>query len=138
MVCEACPISTYPSLDHADRLLERGPPVDAGPAPKVIFICPNLKAGGAERQWALLAPGLAERGFDVSVLTLDGRGVYFEDLLARGVPIACAGLRHRADPIGLARAVRLGGAAFLRRPDPWRQCATSSATCLPGDSAQPT
>ena len=54
-------------------------------------------------------PGLAERGFDVSVLTLDGRGVYFEDLLARGVPIACAGLRHRADPIGLARAVRLAG-----------------------------
>jgi glycosyltransferase involved in cell wall biosynthesis len=77
---------------------------------KVVFICPNLKAGGAERQWTLLAPGLAERGFDVSVLTLDGRGVYFEELLARGVPIACARLRNRADPIGLARAVRLGGA----------------------------
>ena len=76
---------------------------------KVVFVCPNLEAGGAQRQWALLAPGLAEHGFDVSVLTLDGRGVYFEDLLARGVPIACAGLRHRADPIGLARAVRLAG-----------------------------
>ena len=77
---------------------------------KVVLVCPNLEAGGAQRQWALLAPGLAERGFDVSVLTLDGRGVYFEDLLAQGVPIACAGLRHRADPIGLARAVRLAGA----------------------------
>lgn len=79
-------------------------------AQKVLFICPNLKAGGAERQWTLLAPGLAERGFDVRVMTLDSRGVYFEDLLARGVPIACAGLRHRADPLGLARAARLGGA----------------------------
>jgi glycosyltransferase involved in cell wall biosynthesis len=75
-----------------------------------VLICPNLKAGGAERQWALLAPGLAERGFDVRVMTLDGRGVYFEELVAKGVPVACARLRHRADPMGLARAVRLGGA----------------------------
>ena len=81
----------------------------AGPAPKVIFICPNLKAGGAERQWALLAPGLSERGFDVSVVTLDGCGVYFEEVRSRGVPIACAGLRHRADLVGIARAVQLGG-----------------------------
>jgi glycosyltransferase involved in cell wall biosynthesis len=79
------------------------------PAPKVMFVCPNLGAGGAERQWAILAPGLRERGFDVSVLTLDGRGCYFEELRARGVPVACAGLRHRADPIGLSRAVRLAG-----------------------------
>ena len=77
---------------------------------KVVFICPKLESGGAERQWAILAPGLSERGFDVRVITLDGRGVYFEELLARGVPIACAHLRHRADPIGLARAARLGGA----------------------------
>jgi glycosyltransferase involved in cell wall biosynthesis len=83
--------------------------VDHAECPKVIFICPNLKAGGAERQWALLAPGLSERGFDVSVLTLDGGGVYFDEVRTRGVPIACAGLRHRADPIGLARAVHLGG-----------------------------
>lgn len=81
----------------------------AEPAPKLVFICPNLQAGGAERQWALLAPGLSEHGFDVSVLTLDGCGVHFDELRARGVPIACAGLRHRADPVGLARAVQLSG-----------------------------
>jgi glycosyltransferase involved in cell wall biosynthesis len=79
-----------------------------GHAQKVVFICPNLQAGGAERQWAILAPGLSEQGFDVSVITLDGRGFYFEELRARGVPIACARLRHRADPFGLARALRLG------------------------------
>jgi len=43
------------------------------------------------------------------VLTLDGSGVYFDEVRARGVPIACAGLRHRADPVGLARAVQLAG-----------------------------
>jgi glycosyltransferase involved in cell wall biosynthesis len=79
-------------------------------AHKILFVCPNLGPGGAERQWTLLAPGLAERGFDVQVMTLDGRGVYFDDLRTRGVPIACAQLRHRADPIGLARAARLGRA----------------------------
>jgi glycosyltransferase involved in cell wall biosynthesis len=77
--------------------------------PRVVFVCPNLEAGGAERQWASLVPGLAKRGFDVRVITLDGRGFYFDELRARGVPIACADLRHRADPIGLARVVRLAG-----------------------------
>ncbi len=33
---------------------------------RVVFVCPNLEAGGAERQWAALVPGLAGRGFDVS------------------------------------------------------------------------
>jgi glycosyltransferase involved in cell wall biosynthesis len=74
-----------------------------------MFVCPNLKAGGAERQWALLVPSLSELGFEVSVLTLDGCGVNFDELRARGVPTACAGLRHRADPLGLARALKLGG-----------------------------
>jgi glycosyltransferase involved in cell wall biosynthesis len=78
-------------------------------ARKVVFICPNLQAGGAERQWAILVPSLSERGFDVTVITLDGRGFYFEELRARGVPVECARLRNRVDAIGWARAVRLGG-----------------------------
>jgi glycosyltransferase involved in cell wall biosynthesis len=78
------------------------------PAPKVMFVCPNLETGGAERQWAILIRGLFEQGFDVSVMTLDGRGAYFDELRAAGVPIACAALRHRADPVGLARAAWLG------------------------------
>ena len=77
--------------------------------PRAVFVCPNLEPGGAERQWASIIPGLAERGLDVSVITLDGRGVYFEELRARGIAIACARLRHRADPVGLVRAVRLAG-----------------------------
>jgi glycosyltransferase involved in cell wall biosynthesis len=77
-------------------------------AQQVMFVCPNLETGGAERQWAILIRGLFEQGFDVNVLTLDGRGAYFDELRAAGVPIACAALRHRADPVGLARAAWLG------------------------------
>jgi glycosyltransferase involved in cell wall biosynthesis len=77
--------------------------------PRLVFVCPNLEAGGAERQWLGLVPALAGRGFDVSVLTLDGRGAYFDDLRAGGVPVVCARLRNRADPAGLARALRLAG-----------------------------
>lgn len=83
--------------------------MNGGSRPKVVFVCGNLQAGGAERQWSILVPGLHQRGFDVSVLTLDGRGVYFEELRALGLPVACAELRHRADPIGLARVIRLSG-----------------------------
>ena len=77
-------------------------------ARKVMFVCPNLETGGAERQWAILVLGLFAQGLDVSVMTLDGRGVYFEELRGRGVPIGHAGVRHRADPVGLARAAWLG------------------------------
>ena len=79
------------------------------PRPGVLFVCGNLEAGGAERQWSLLIPELDARGFDVTVLTLDGRGVHYEELRAAGVEVSCAGLRHRADPIGLVRALSLGG-----------------------------
>ena len=87
------------------------------PAQKVMFVCPNLETGGAERQWAILIRGLFEQGFDVSVMTLDGRGAYFDELRAGGVPIACAALRHRADPVGLARAAWLGRSRLLRVED---------------------
>jgi glycosyltransferase involved in cell wall biosynthesis len=81
--------------------------VTRGRPPRVVFVCGNLGAGGAERQWAVLIPGLRERDFDVSVITLDGCGVHFDELYAQGAQIACAHLRHRADPLGLARVARL-------------------------------
>ena len=85
--------------------------------PRVVFLCGNLKAGGAERQWSLLIPDLHRHGFDVRVVTLDGRGVHFEQLLSQGVSAACAGLRRRTDLAGLCRTVRLAGSTrtlFMR------------------------
>jgi glycosyltransferase involved in cell wall biosynthesis len=83
--------------------------VNRGLGRRVVFVCGNLEAGGAERQWSLLIPALDARGFDVAVVTLDGRGPHYEELRTAGVEVACAGLRHRADPVGLARALNLGG-----------------------------
>lgn len=77
--------------------------------PRVVFVCGNLKAGGAERQWSLLIPDLHRHGFDVRVVTLDGRGIHFEELLSQGLPVACAGLRRRTDVAGLCRTARLAG-----------------------------
>ena len=39
----------------------------------------------------MLIPALSERGFRAEVVTLDGRGAYYEELAGRGIPIACAG-----------------------------------------------
>ena len=76
-------------------------------SPNVLFMCSNLDAGGAERQWSVLIPGLRDAGLPVSVLTLDGRGVFFDELARDGIPTAFADLRHRADVAGLRRVHRL-------------------------------
>ena len=69
---------------------------------RVLFMCPNLDAGGAERQWSVLIPGLRDAGLPVSVLTLDGRGVFFDQLAQEGIPTAFADLRD-SDAVGKAK-----------------------------------
>ena len=80
---------------------------------RLLFICPNLNTGGAERHWSLLLPGLAERGFDVSVVTLDGEGPFFDELRQAGIDARCALMRRRSDLAGFRRA----RAAASPRPD---------------------
>lgn len=80
---------------------------------KVLFVCPNLGLGGAERQWALLIPRLVERGIEAGVVTLDGRGPFFDELRAADVPAVCAGMRSRRDFRHLRRAFAL----VVGRPD---------------------
>jgi glycosyltransferase involved in cell wall biosynthesis len=71
---------------------------------RFLFVCPNLFVGGAERQWSLLLPGLVARGADVSVLTLDGEGSFFDQLRAGGIDVRCATMRRRTDLAGWRRA----------------------------------
>jgi len=80
---------------------------------RLLFICPNLNTGGAERQWSLLLPGLAERGFDVGIVTLDGEGPFFDELKQAGIDASCALMRRRSDLAGFRRA----RAAASPRPD---------------------
>src|SRR5579863_1911798 len=66
---------------------------------RVLFLCPNLSGGGAERHWSILLPGLAARGIGVSLATLDGRGAFFTTLEQAGIPTRCfAGAGARVYP----------------------------------------
>lgn len=95
---------------------------------RVLFVCPNLQAGGAERHWSILLPRLAARGFDVRALTLDGRGPFFDVLEQSGVPMdttADAGRRRIIDGAGrvlrtptdviISRATSADGLSLLAR-----------------------
>jgi glycosyltransferase involved in cell wall biosynthesis len=77
---------------------------------RLLFVCPDMRTGGAERHWATLIPELAGRGMAVKLVTLAGRGPFFEEVEARGVPAECLSLRRRADPRGLRRAVTAAAA----------------------------
>jgi glycosyltransferase involved in cell wall biosynthesis len=75
---------------------------------RLLFMCPTLVEGGAERQWSILIPRLAERGFDVSVLTLADEGRFFHELRAGGIPTECAWMRRRTDWRRLRSALARG------------------------------
>ena len=47
---------------------------------KIFFFIRSLNVGGAERQLVITAKGLAERGYDVTVLTFYSGGAYGEEL----------------------------------------------------------
>ena len=70
-----------------------------------------LERGGAERQWATLLPGLRARGAAPRLLTLQGRGDFFDEIEAAGVPASCASLRSRFDLVRLRRARRFADPA---------------------------
>jgi glycosyltransferase involved in cell wall biosynthesis len=72
---------------------------------RLLFVCPDMRTGGAQRHWAGLIAGLARRGADVRVLCLAEEGGLFGELAAAGVPAACIHLRHRRDPRGWRRAL---------------------------------
>jgi glycosyltransferase involved in cell wall biosynthesis len=72
---------------------------------RLLFVCPDMGWGGAQRQWATLIVGLAERGVEPKLVALARRGPFFEDVAGHGIPAECIGLRRRVDPRGLRRAI---------------------------------
>jgi glycosyltransferase involved in cell wall biosynthesis len=72
---------------------------------RLLFVCPDMRTGGAERHWATLVPELRDRGVEAGLLALSGEGPFFAELRARGVPAVCAGMRGRSDVAGLRRAL---------------------------------
>jgi hypothetical protein len=41
---------------------------------RLLFVCPDMRTGGAERHWATLTALLRERGVEVGVLCLSEEG----------------------------------------------------------------
>ena len=74
---------------------------------RLLFVCPDMRTGGAERHWATLIPELHQRGMAVKLLALAGTGPFYDEVAARGVPAECIGLQRRTN----ARALRLALAA---------------------------
>lgn len=83
----------------------------ASPPPlRITLIIRSLGVGGAERQLAVLAMGLAERGHVVQVIPYYDGGVWGADLQAAGVVVAPLGKRSRWDIVApglrLRRTIR--------------------------------
>lgn len=75
---------------------------------RVLFVLPLLGIGGAERQIAILIPGLIRRGFDVRVVTLNGEGQFFDELRSEGVELECVAMRRRTDVRAIRRLFAVG------------------------------
>ena len=86
---------------------------------RLLFVAPDMGTGGAERHWATLIRELAGRGHAVKLLTLAGKGPFFEEVTARGIPTDCVDMSRRLDPRGLRRALSVaaefGPAAVVSR-----------------------
>ena len=81
---------------------------------RLLFVCPDMRVGGAERHWATLIVALAERGVEPKLVALAEEGAFFDDVARHGIPAESIGLRRRMDPSGLRRALAVA-AEF--RPD---------------------
>jgi glycosyltransferase involved in cell wall biosynthesis len=73
---------------------------------RLLFVCPAMHRGGAERQWATLIPALARRGAEVRLVCLYDEGPLFDEVRAAGVAAECLGLRGPTDFGGMRRALR--------------------------------
>ena len=72
---------------------------------RLLFLCPDMHRGGAERQWATLIAALARRGAEVRLVCMYEEGPLFDEVRAAGVSAECLGLRGPNDMRGLRRAV---------------------------------
>ena len=72
---------------------------------RVLFVTKHLRVGGAQRNWTILLPALARRGFTVRLLTLEDEGEFFDELRGRGIAVACVRMRGRLDLGAGRRAV---------------------------------
>ena len=76
---------------------------------RLLFVCPDMERGGAERHWATLIPALHRRGAEVRLLCLSGEGPLFHEVRAAGVAARCLHLSGRGDLAALRGALAEAG-----------------------------
>jgi glycosyltransferase involved in cell wall biosynthesis len=75
---------------------------------RLLLICPDMKTGGAQRNWISLAQALRQRGHEPLVLCLAEEGALFRELAEAGIPAECVHMRGRLDLRSLRRALAIG------------------------------
>lgn len=98
---------------------------------RLLLSVPSLAAGGAERQFALLASGLAARGHEVLAVCLGPDGPLAESL--GGARLAALGKASRLDNPRVALAL----AGLLRREAPQVHYAFLPSCCVLGGLLKP-
>jgi glycosyltransferase involved in cell wall biosynthesis len=71
---------------------------------RVTFVCPTLAVGGAERLLSALVLRLRDHDVKPTVIALNHKGRFFDDLEERGVDVRFAGMSSRYDVRGGFRA----------------------------------
>jgi glycosyltransferase involved in cell wall biosynthesis len=81
---------------------------------KIIFLSRSMDYGGAERQIALLAIGLKEKGYATEIIVFYGGGPLEQELSSNGIPVIHLNKKNRWDIFGfLTRLV-----IILRKEQP--------------------
>ncbi len=81
---------------------------------RILHLIDSLDRSGTAGQLLLLAQGLAEKGFDVHVASLDGGRSGSDEFSAAGIPVTRFDCRWPIDPIAFVRFQRL---LFSLRPE---------------------
>lgn len=83
-------------------------------APKIHYLLPELKLGGAEKHVIRLAAGLRKKGYEVGITCLFREGALAEEARGEGIPLVCLNLPYRWGP---ATFLSLRQWLLARRPD---------------------
>jgi glycosyltransferase involved in cell wall biosynthesis len=81
---------------------------------KIIFLSRSMDYGGAERQIALLAIGLKEKGYSTKIVVFYGGGPLEQELSSHGVPVIHLNKKNRWDILGFLTRLMI----TLRREQP--------------------
>lgn len=93
--------------------------------PRILHVIPTLDRGGAEKQLALLAGGMKQRGWDVHVCCLTRGGPWQAVLDAASVPVHVIGQQWKLDPLAYSRLRRFIAELKPDLVHTWRTAANS-------------